>query len=382
MAGNRGLYVLPDGSSNGTTPLNARLALSGLIASDGTSALAIRQGVFYDGQGSVVVGNTDTGTMSYSVRAAVFALPLLGVTSSGAVVAVNDALFKATTTAAPGSNSRIDVIWVRQHAVASDGGPDANNIFEIAVTQGTAAASPSVPAIPTGAMALAQAVMTSGSTSTNALAFTQVHGWTAAAGAPIPVRNSTERNALTEYDGMRCYRLDTRSFETWWSSDSGWHRDPAPFPFPDAVNRPRRILTRTATFSLANNVLTAVGSWSVDTGDDGNATGLNLSPSTTITATYAGLYRVDYSMQFPAASNIIRIELLKNGTVGPPATGTVVGFIDGAGGGQQTLRWSGYVYLAAADTLIPAVFQNSGSSITCGSASATVVAWTMEWVGP
>lgn len=150
MAGNRGLYILPDGSSNGTTPINARLAQAGLIADDGVSALSIRQGVFYDGQGNVVSGNTDTGPMTYSVRACQFVLYLLGVASSGAVTAINDALLKVSTTAAPGSNSRIDVIWVRQHAVASDGGPDTDNILQIGVTQGTAAASPTVPAIPTG----------------------------------------------------------------------------------------------------------------------------------------------------------------------------------------------------------------------------------------
>lgn len=222
MAGNRGIFILPDGSSNGTTPINARLALAGLLADDGVSALSARVGVFYDGQGNVVSGNTDTGTMSYSVRACQIAQYLLGVSSSGIVAAVNDAVFKAVTTTAPGSNSRIDVIWVRQHAVASDGGPDTTTNYEIGVTQGTPAASPTVPALPfPGCMALAQAIMPAGATSTNALTITQVHNWTTTHGSAIPVRNQTERDAMTPFEGMFVYRLDTGHPEVY--DGTRWH---------------------------------------------------------------------------------------------------------------------------------------------------------------
>lgn len=373
MAGNRGLYILPDGSSNGTTPLNARLALSGLIAGTGAAALSIRSGVFYDGIGNVVGGNTDTGTMSYSVRAAVFALPLLGVASSGAVVAVNDAPLKVTTTAAPGSNSRIDVIWVRQHAVASDGGPDADNIFQIGVTQGTAAASPTVPAIPTGAMALTQAVMTSGSVSTNALAYTHVHGWTASAGSPIPVRTQTERDALTGYDGLTVYRIDNNVFET--HDGTAWN----------GSHRPRRLLIRLATFSLLNNTNTAVGSWTADTGDDGDTVISYSNP--TLTVNRPGRYRVRFLMVFPAnATGARTVALYKNPTL---SGGTVTGgnafainTLPGAAGGAQSLEVDADIVLATSDVLVAATSQTSGGTMTTGSATPGFVLWQVTLEDP
>lgn len=381
MTVHRSLHIAPTGALVGTQPIDARLAMNGLIVNGGGpgNPIGARPGLFYDSTPPIVVGTSATSPMTYNVKQFTGCAQLLGTGASGLALFANDGTVTINTTAAPGSNSRIDVIWVRQHALAADGGADADNILEIGVTQGVAAASPAVPAIPTGAMALAQAVILSTTTATNTAVITQVHNWTAAAGAPIPVRSQAERDALTQYDGLEVDRLDLNRKER--SDGTNWLSEAAHFPGPNLLNRPRRMLTRNATFSLANNVLTAVGSWSADTGDDGNGTGLSLS-STILTATYAGMYDVSFSIQFPAASNLIRIQLLKNGAVGPPATGTTVGLIDGAGGGQQTLRWTGKVYLAAGETLQPAAFQNSGSAITCGGTVASINAWTVEWVGP
>lgn len=334
MAGSRGLYILPDGSSNGTTPINARLAQAGLIADDGASALSIRQGVFYDGQGNVVSGNTDTGTMSYSVRACQFVLYLLGVASSGAVTAVNDAVFKATTTAAPGSNSRIDVIWVRQHAVASDGGPDANNILEIGVTQGTPAASPTVPVIPTGAMALAQAIMPAGATSTNALTITQTHGWTTTHGSAIPVRNVTERNALTPFDSMSAYRLDLHTIERY--NGTAWIT-------PSAIRYDSTSATVTVT---PLNTTIPVTNWLTNTynvGDIGYAAGV-------FTAATAGIYRWEATVQWPTLGTTFRVEqfILVNG-VANAAGQQSINFP--AASGAQYITTGFTLQLAAGDTV-------------------------------
>lgn len=366
MAGNRGLYILPDGSSNGTTPLNARLANAGLIADDGTSGLAARNGVFYDGQGNVVSGNTDTGTMSYSVRACQMALYLLGVSSSGIVTAVNDAVFKATTTAAPGSNSRIDVIWVRQHAVASDGGPDTDTILQIGVTQGTAAALPTVPAIPTGAMALAQALMPSGTTSTNGLTITQVHNWTSTHGSPIPVRNQTERDStLTGFNGLSVYRLDNQLIET--HNGTAW----------GGAHKPRRLLTRLATFSLATATNTAVGSWTADTGDDGDGVITFTNPVLTINR--AGRYRVRFLMIFPTNTTGSRtVAIYRNPTIagGVVTAGTASAINTIAGQAtSNSLDVEVDVVCAAGDTLAAACSQTSGGALTCGSTTQGFVLW-------
>lgn len=57
-----------------------------------------------------------------------------------------------TTTAAPASNSRLDVVWARQNDPSKG---DADNQAVLGVTQGTAAASPVKPSIPAGAVTLA-----------------------------------------------------------------------------------------------------------------------------------------------------------------------------------------------------------------------------------
>jgi hypothetical protein len=69
-----------------------------------------------------------------------------------------------TTTAAPSSGSRIDVVWARQ--LDPDKG-DPSNQSVLGVTQGGASASPSQPAIPTGAVILAVYQIPSGITRTS-----------------------------------------------------------------------------------------------------------------------------------------------------------------------------------------------------------------------
>lgn len=373
MTARRGLFVNIDGSSNGTAPSDARLGIASVVADDGTSALAGRNGVFYDGQGNVVSGNTDTGTMSYSVRACQFALYLLGTVGSGIVLGSNDAVFKATTTAAPGSNSRIDVIWVRQHAVASgDGGSDSDNIMQIGVTQGTAAASPTVPTIPTGAMALAQAVMTSGSTSTNSLAITQVHGWTTTHGSAIPVRTQAERDALTGFNGLSVYRIDQQNVET--HNGTAWN----------AGHKPRRLLTRLATYALATGVNTAVGSWTADTGDDGDG---NLTYSNpTVVVNRAGLYYIRFLTLFPASATGVRtLGIYRNATLsgGTITAGTASALETIAGqASSHTVDVECLVQCAVGDTLVAAASQTSGGSLTCGSTTQGFDLWQIIQLDP
>jgi hypothetical protein len=65
--------------------------------------------------------------------------------------------------AGPASGSRIDRLWVRQHD--PDQG-DADNLVEVGVTEGTAAASPTAPSIPAGAQEIRRFLVPSGMTAT------------------------------------------------------------------------------------------------------------------------------------------------------------------------------------------------------------------------
>lgn len=197
MTAQRGTWIARDGSNNGTTPKGARLATGGLLAHDGASPLSIRKGVVFDGGGPVVAG---TAGMSYDVRALVAVT--LASAANGPTMVPNDASVNVATDPAPGSGSRVDVIWVRQKLLTGDGGSETGNEAEIGVARGAASGSPSAPSIPVGALELARTTVAAGTTATNALTISQTHLWTVGSGAPIPVRDNNERSALTPFTGM------------------------------------------------------------------------------------------------------------------------------------------------------------------------------------
>lgn len=146
---------------------------------------------------------TGTAGMSYQVAA------FNAVTSrsgNGVEFIANDGATSVATTAAPGANSRIDVIWVRSlFTTYADGSSDP--VF--GVTQGVAAASPSKPSIPAGALELATAVILSTTTQTSTAVITQTHPYTAMEGGSVPLRNQTEQDAWAPANGATAFRIDT-----------------------------------------------------------------------------------------------------------------------------------------------------------------------------
>lgn len=198
-----------------TTPLSHKLAQSGLIAKTGAGTNTIRPGVFYDGVSNIVTG---TDNMSYNVAAFTAALSRGG--SSGTVLLANDGTVNVATTAAPGSNSRIDTVYVWQREFSLDG---VNSNPVIGVAQGTAAAFPVAPSLAAfpGALELARITVPAGVTATNTgTTITQTAPFTAPAGGEVVFRNATERNAATLVAGTSALLLSdgTRHFST----GSGW----------------------------------------------------------------------------------------------------------------------------------------------------------------
>lgn len=148
---------------------------------------------------------TGTTSMAYLVKTRV-GFVTQRQDDGGVELVANNAVTSVATTAAPGSNSRIDVIWIKcQFDVYGDSGLYAPTF---GVTQGTADASPDVPSIPAGATALAQAEVTSTDTTTETVVITQVAPFTAMAGGVVPVRNATELAAWEPAPGAHAYRLD------------------------------------------------------------------------------------------------------------------------------------------------------------------------------
>jgi len=207
---------IPTQHPSGVPILDERRVYQGRYArnSDGTARL----GVLPAHTNPLVTGRA---SMGYDIGAfnAVTAR-----TAAGVEEIANDGTVTATTTAAPGSNSRIDVIWVRAQfgsPVSSDGSNDV--VF--GVTQGTPAASPSKPAIPAGALELATATVPSTATTTQSsgVVITQTYQYTAAAGGTVLMRNRVELEAWSAPAGATARTLDT---------DLEWVRRPAPSAGP------------------------------------------------------------------------------------------------------------------------------------------------------
>lgn len=172
-----------------TTALDARLMDMAQIV--GNNDGSPRTGVL-DGDGRTLV--TPLATMNVAIAAAAFVTSK--GTADGVAIFTNNGTVNVAITAAPASNSRIDVIWVR-HQDNTTGDGASTPIF--GVTAGVAAASPTKPAIPTGALELATIRVYSGTTAANggANVTTNTYQMTAMRGGVVPVRSNVERDAWT-----------------------------------------------------------------------------------------------------------------------------------------------------------------------------------------
>ncbi|WP_314429566.1 hypothetical protein [Microbacterium lacticum] len=183
--------------SAGLPLADTRLLVAAMVESDTTGKP--RAGVLPSHYNPLVTG---TAGMAYSVAAFAAVTARAGM---GAELVANDGAATVATTAAPGANSRIDVIWVRSLFTTTG---DAGTAPVFGVTQGTAAASPSKPSIPAGALELATAVVLSTTTATSTAVITQTYPYTAMEGGVIPVRNAAELAAWAPADGSQAYQID------------------------------------------------------------------------------------------------------------------------------------------------------------------------------
>lgn len=201
--------------SAGLPLADTRLLVAAMVESDTTGKP--RAGVLPSHYNPLVTGTTG---MAYSVATFAAVTARAGM---GAELVANDGAATVATTAAPGANSRIDVIWVRS-LFTTTGDAGVNPVF--GVTQGTAAASPLKPAIPAGALELATAVVLSTTTQTSTAVITQTHPYTAMEGGTVALRNQAEQDAWTPVDGSLAWRIDLKALRmrangTWRNVASG-----------------------------------------------------------------------------------------------------------------------------------------------------------------
>jgi hypothetical protein len=141
---------------------------------------------------------TSSATMNVSVAR----FQGVAVRDGGVILLANDGAANVLLDAAPGANSRIDVIYAKQNdASGTVTVPDANNTALLTFVKGTAGAVPVKPTLPVGALELATVLIPSGATATNSagVVITQTAQFTASAGSPIPVRVASDLTAMTTF---------------------------------------------------------------------------------------------------------------------------------------------------------------------------------------
>ncbi len=122
----------------------------------------------------------------------------------GPVKLYNDGVVQVKLDAAPTANSRIDAIYVKQQETASPISDSADGPIFGKVT-GTPSTSPTPPAVPSGAMRLADVTIpsTATSTSSSGVTITQRYPYTASAGGFLRFRTSDEMTEWNAPDGYR-----------------------------------------------------------------------------------------------------------------------------------------------------------------------------------
>lgn len=170
--------------------MDARRDMSGLFVCDKTTMLPVA-GILDRSQDNLVTGNSNS--MSVTVH------PFNAVLNRyGALLIQNDGNVNVPIAAAPSANSRIDVVYVKQHETRAPMSDDSD--FPVfGVVKGTAAATPVAPGVPSGALALAQVLIPAGvsNTAASGVVITQTYIGAALKGDKLLVQNSGQRDSIT-----------------------------------------------------------------------------------------------------------------------------------------------------------------------------------------
>jgi hypothetical protein len=134
-----------------------------------------------------------------------------------------DANVTGTVTAAHDTNPRKDIVYIQVNDSTAGDGSGAVNA-DVKYLAGTPAVTPSAPTLPARSFLVGTiSVPAAGGGSPTVVRNPAVY---VAAGAPLPVANAAERDALVKYDGLSVLRMDVvgRTVETW--NGTRWSNGP------------------------------------------------------------------------------------------------------------------------------------------------------------
>ncbi|PPF64534.1 hypothetical protein C5E11_03845 [Clavibacter michiganensis] len=180
--------VAAESALQGATALDGRLAHAGSYVRN--SAGLVRAGVL--GYRKDLVSTRSD--MALDVGA--FEAVLTRGAGYGATPIANDGTIGVALPASPSSNSR----WVRVYAVQHDNidAADADNEPVLTYVAGNAAASPSLPALPVGALPIARILQPANVLGTADCVVVEEFPMTAAVGGVVPFRSKSELDAWTD----------------------------------------------------------------------------------------------------------------------------------------------------------------------------------------
>lgn len=339
------------GNAAGTvTPLDHKMAQTGMVLKT-TTVNVPRAGIFYNGTASLI---TAKANMSYDVAA--FTVALTRGATSGTVLLSNDGTLNVTTTAAPGSNSRIDIIYVWAREYTLDG-TDSNPV--IAVTQGTAAAVPVAPSLAAfpGAIEIGRATVGAGITATTSATLTQTAPFTCMDGGRFFSRTKTELDAITNLNiGAESICADTLTYR--WNG-TAWMVSMGPIYWTG---------TNTATTSLTTATV-AQPTLLASKNFPAIATGV-------LTPGFAGVYAISAVQQWNvgAAGTTVLTDIRISGTVR-----AVSQSVTATARGVSTTVSIAAIVLTASDTI--SFFNSAGASAVAliGSAGSF---YSVTYLGP
>lgn len=340
-----------------TTPLDARLMdMSQIVGNSNGSA---RPGVL-DGDGRVLL--TALATMHVAVAVADFVTSKSA--ADGVAIFTNDGVVNVPISAAPASNSRYTIIWVR-HQDSTTGDGASTPIF--GTSDGAASAGPIEPAIPTGALRLGVLRVWAGTTAANGGANSLVNDYpmTASRGGMVVVRNAIERNAWTNPQrGQRLYQMDTNRIYMWvittGAPAGAWMPERAAF-FANRVNA--QALPAVGWYGLGPSF----GAASIN--DIGVWAG---APNGTLQIQHAGVYRLGFNVKLSVPSNPFAMQITNNSTA-PDVNVLVESFLNSAASAQSA---QGLATLAVGDVLRALVYTSAVGAISVAQLSAELVAFS------
>lgn len=311
MTAFRSIGVREDGT-RGTQAAEVRKGMAGLFA---PSSLTGSLDGILPAPGSPL---TVTGTAGWTYNVNGGHVATSRSDSDGTVLFGNDGTTAtAAVSAAPGSGSRWDLIYIRHQDIDAGGGETSE--AGIGVVQGVSGGSPVKPtaSLPAGAVVIAEAQVFAGATSTSHanVTITQVLGNTVARGGVLPVTTKTVLDTITGYEGMRAV---TTTASGGYRAGQDWEWRSGAWVWPVAVQ---------ARLGAAEVTVAQTGIGTAQT----DVTGL------TAAITVPGTRRVRVTVKLPitigtAAANI-RVFVIRDGAIVDEVFNS--GSIGAAGTGQQ-----------------------------------------------